>query len=70
VNAPAALACPLCHTETGEQVRSAVFGAGFWFNVFVTVLPIALFLSIVALIYYRMPPVGHPSSSVALGREK
>jgi hypothetical protein len=53
--ASSASACPLCHTETGDKIRAAVFGADFWFNVGVTVLPFAIFLSITAFIYFRVP---------------
>lgn len=46
-----ASACPLCHTETARQIRAAIFGPDFWFNVGVTILPFVLFLGITALIY-------------------
>jgi hypothetical protein len=47
-----ATACPLCHTQTGNNVRAALFGPDFWFNVGVTVLPFPIFLAITALIYF------------------
>lgn len=54
--APAiASACPLCHTETGNKVRAAIFGTDFWFNVSVTVVPFAIFLGLTALIYFGLP---------------
>ena len=43
--------CPLCHTETARQIRAAIFGPDFWFNVGVTLLPFVVFLGITALIY-------------------
>jgi hypothetical protein len=47
--------CPICHTETADKIRHALFGPDFWFNLSVTLLPFAIFLGITALIYYRFP---------------
>lgn len=47
--------CPLCHTKTGEDVRAAVFGPDFSFDLFATVLPFAIFLGVTALIYFGAP---------------
>jgi hypothetical protein len=55
LGAASALACPLCHTETGQQVRAAVFGPGFWFNLLVTMAPFFLFIGLTAIIYYGIP---------------
>jgi hypothetical protein len=49
------LACPLCHTETGRQVRAGIFDVHFSGNLLYTLLPFPLFLFIVAFIYYRFP---------------
>ena len=57
----AALACSLCHTETGKQVRSGIFGPDFGFNLLVTVMPFVIFLVITALIYFGVP--GHRNGS-------
>lgn len=32
-------ACPLCHSDTGKQVRSGIFGADVGFNLLVTMTP-------------------------------
>jgi hypothetical protein len=34
-----ALACPVCETETGRQIRAGIFGAGFAHDVLLSVLP-------------------------------
>jgi hypothetical protein len=66
-----ASACPICHTETAQKIRHALFGPDFWFNIGVTILPFAIFLSITALIYYGFPTaVRHPKpkrSKVTVG---
>jgi len=49
------LACPLCHTQTGRQVRAGIFDAHFSGNLLCTLIPFPLFLCIVAVIYYRFP---------------
>lgn len=48
-------ACPLCESETGEQVRAGAFGDGVGYNVLVTALPFPVILGIVALIHYGPP---------------
>lgn len=53
----AAFACTLCHTETGKQVRSGIFGSDFGFNLLITFIPFAVFLGITALIYFGIPTV-------------
>ncbi len=37
--AATAVACPVCETETGRQIRQGIFHAGFGDNAFLTVLP-------------------------------
>jgi hypothetical protein len=59
-------ACTVCHTEKGEQVRSAIFGADFLFHLTVTVIPFVLFLVLTALIYFGFP-LGWIASKVAEG---
>jgi hypothetical protein len=55
----AALACPLCHTDTGEKVRAGIFGPDFGFNLVVTIIPFIIFLAITALIYFGLPTRGN-----------
>jgi hypothetical protein len=47
-----AMSCPVCHTETGDAVRQGIFNSDFGFNLFVTVLPFAVFYGIVALVHF------------------
>jgi hypothetical protein len=35
-------ACTLCHSDTAEAVRAAVFGHDFWLNIAMSVVPIAI----------------------------
>ena len=56
-----ALSCPLCHTDTGQQVRAGIFGPDFAFNLVITVIPFILFLGITALIYFGIPSMGDNS---------
>ena len=39
-----AAACPVCNTETGQQVREGIFGEGFVQNVFAVAAPIPILL--------------------------
>jgi len=48
-------ACPFCESETGERVRAGLFSAEFGYNLFVTLLPFSVFLTIVALIHFGLP---------------
>ncbi len=48
-------ACPLCKSETGERVRAGIFNADFGYNLVVTLLPFAVFLTIVATIHHGLP---------------
>lgn len=51
--AASSLACPLCHTETGQQVRAGILNGDFTSNLLVTVAPFPVFALIVGWIYYR-----------------
>ena len=59
----AALACPLCRTDTGKQVRAGIFGPDFTFNMVVTIIPFVIFLGITALIYFGLPTRGNRSDA-------
>ena len=50
-----ARACPLCKSGTGQQVRAGLFNGHFGANLVLTLLPIPIFLGIVALIYFGPP---------------
>jgi hypothetical protein len=61
-----ALACPLCDSETGQQVRAGIFDAQFGYNALVTGLPFPILLAIVALIHFGWPwSKGAPHQAVA-----
>ncbi|HEY6401876.1 MAG TPA: hypothetical protein VI479_10735 [Blastocatellia bacterium] len=45
-------ACPLCHTELGQQVRSGIFGADFWSNLLFVLLPFPIFLLLAVALHY------------------
>ena len=47
-----AAACPLCHTDLGQQVRDGIFGADFWPNLFSVLLPFPIFFSLAAALHY------------------
>lgn len=51
----AAYSCPLCHTQTGEQVRAGVFNSSFGFNLLAIALPFPVFAGVVAWIYFGKP---------------
>ena len=48
---PVASACPICHSETGKEVRAGIFDENFAFNLFGSLLPFPIFLGIVAAIH-------------------
>ena len=46
-----AMACPLCHSPAGEQVRAGIFNDAFGLRLLVTTLPFAVFAALVAWLY-------------------
>jgi hypothetical protein len=51
----AALACTVCYSDTGKQVRAGIFGPDFGFNLLVTVIPFLILLAITTIIYFSVP---------------
>jgi hypothetical protein len=49
------LACPFCESETGQQVRAAIFNSEFFSNAALTLLPFPFLAAIVGLIYVGFP---------------
>ena len=47
-----ALACPLCHTGTGQQVREGILSSDLYFNLFAAIAPFPVLAAIVAFFYY------------------
>jgi hypothetical protein len=64
VTADAADACPVCDSQTGQEVRAAVFNEDFWSNLFVSLAPFPIFLGIVAAIHGRPTRRGTAPSAV------
>lgn len=50
----AVMACPICDTPTGEQVRAGIFGAGFLSTLFAVLLPFPVLLVAVLLINHAL----------------
>lgn len=50
-----ALACPVCDTGTGREVRDGLFDESFVRNVFAVVLPFPILLGVVAMIHFGWP---------------
>lgn len=46
-----ALACPVCHGETGRLVRAGIFDGDFFVNVALTLLPFPFLAGIVAIVH-------------------
>lgn len=65
-----ALACPLCESVTGRQVRAGIFGEDFGYNLLVTTLPFPVLLLIVALIHFGWPGQKAPPADAAANREE
>lgn len=53
--APAASACPVCASETGQQVKAGIFNDHFGHKLILTVLPFPVFLGLVAAIHFGFP---------------
>jgi hypothetical protein len=49
------VACPLCKTGTGVQVRAGLFDGRFGYNLAAVLLPFPIFLGIVGLLYFGPP---------------
>jgi hypothetical protein len=52
---PSASACPVCHTETGRQVRAKLFDEGFGSALVQTLAPFPVLLGIVAALHFGLP---------------
>jgi uncharacterized membrane protein len=53
--ADVACSCPLCHTQTGEQLRAGIFNGSFGWNLLATLLPFPVFAGVVAFLYFGKP---------------
>ena len=52
------LACPLCTTNTGTEVRAAIFNHNFVLYLFTLLIPFIFFILISLAIYYGLPNKG------------
>jgi uncharacterized membrane protein len=55
IEVSALTACPVCDTETGQQVRAGIFGGNFASDLFATALPFVILLVLVALLHFGPP---------------
>jgi hypothetical protein len=51
----AAYSCPLCHTQTGEQVRAGIFNRSFGLNLLAIGLPFPVFAGVIVWLYFGKP---------------
>lgn len=59
---PLALACTVCDSETGQQVRAGIFGDAFWTTLAGVIAPFPVLLIVIAAYYYGIPSVWARSS--------
>ncbi|MEO7163443.1 MAG: hypothetical protein ABI041_11040 [Bdellovibrionia bacterium] len=52
---PLASACPLCHTEIGEQVRGKIFNSSFPLILLETAAPFIIFMIIAFVLHFGWP---------------
>jgi len=51
-------ACPICDTETGEQVRAGIFGGDFWSTLLVVASPFPVLLVAIAAYHFDWLKLG------------
>jgi hypothetical protein len=67
----AAYSCPVCHTQTGEQVRAGIFNPSFGWDLLAMALPFPVFAGVVAWLQFGSParrskdPVLHRESETS-----
>ena len=54
------LACPVCDTPTGQQIRSGILNHDLTTNLFATLAPFPILLLIVAAIHFGLPVIKRP----------
>lgn len=59
----AASACPLCNTETGQQVRAGIFGNDFWPTLLTVLSPFPVLLILLAAMHFGLPRLTNRSFS-------
>ena len=57
-----AFACPVCSTDTGQQVRQGIFDDRFWVNVFLMLLPFPIFIGVAVALYRGFSSNPKPAS--------
>jgi hypothetical protein len=56
-------ACPICDSETGNQVREGIFGKEFGTNVLLTLAPVPVLFGMIALASWAIPDLQQLSRS-------
>ncbi len=59
----AASACPLCNTETGQQVRAGIFGEDFWPTMLTVLSPFPVLLIVLAAMHFCLDRMAKRASS-------
>jgi hypothetical protein len=67
VAASPASACPVCDSDTGQQVRAGLFGDEFGRNLLATALPFPILLGVVAAIHFGWPRWGRSECPLEAG---
>lgn len=70
--ATTALACPVCDSDTGQEVRDGIFNEDFLTDAAAVLLPVPVLIGIVMAIHYGLPFAWRrrekPSASPRRGR--
>lgn len=53
--APGLIACPLCNSETGQNVRATIMDPDFFTNLLLMILPSFIFAAVALAIQYGLP---------------
>ena len=53
--ASTAIACPVCDTDTGQQVRAGILDENFGSTLVTVLLPFPILLGVVAMIHFGWP---------------
>ncbi len=61
--ASTSVACPVCDTGTGEQVRAGILNEKFGSTLVTVLLPFPILLAVVAVIHFGWPRPGAPEQS-------
>ena len=57
------VACTVCNTDTGQQVRGGIFGDDFWSTLLAVASPFPILLLALAAIHLGLPTAGSTQST-------